>query len=299
MRIFTALAAALMLAGTAFAQDTIAAKAPFQRVAVYPMTTCVVSGETLDADAVKFEAGGRTFMTCCPKCQAKVEKDPASFAKKLDEAIVQQQSANYPLENCVVSGKKLGSMGEPQKLVLDGTLVELCCSGCVKKATAAPEAMAQKVLMAAYEAQNKNYPLDACVVTGEKLGADADEKPIDVMVGTTLVKLCCKGCMKKLQKDPARYVAIVQGKAKVGHEPCDDDKGGDGKKTPTAMASVDGGGCCGGCCDAAPTTKPADKNKPASKDGAGECGDCGGCSEGAPVAKPVEKQKPATPAPKK
>jgi YHS domain-containing protein len=298
MRIFTALAAALFLVGAAVAQDRVAtavpqdaaAKSPFQRVAVYPLATCVISGEKLEADAVKFEAGGRTFMTCCDKCKAKVEKDPAAFAKKLDEAIVQQQLAAYPLDVCVISGKKLGSMGDPIKLVLDGTLVQLCCNGCVKKATAAPEAMAQKVLEAAYAAQIKKYPLDACVVTGEKLGADADEKPVDVMLGTTLVKLCCKGCIKKLEKDPARYLAIVAGKAKVGAEACDDDKKAgeakEGKKAPMAMASAEGDGCC----DSAATAQ-----KVTAKAGAAECGSgcCGGCSEGAPAAKPVEKTKAA------
>jgi YHS domain-containing protein len=36
----------------------------------------------------------------------------------------------YPLETCVVSGKKLGSMGEPYVIVHDGQEVKFCCDGC-------------------------------------------------------------------------------------------------------------------------------------------------------------------------
>ncbi len=39
----------------------------------------------------------------------------------------------YPLDNCIISGAKLGSMGEPIVKVYDGREVRFCCSGCVKK----------------------------------------------------------------------------------------------------------------------------------------------------------------------
>src|SRR5215510_4375733 len=90
-------AAALALAGVLCAQDQPPAPAAQQkpqkaaflsRPEIYPLDTCVVSGEKLDADAVTFVVDGRTFKTCCAKCKPKVEKDPATFAKKLDEALV-------------------------------------------------------------------------------------------------------------------------------------------------------------------------------------------------------------------
>ena len=39
----------------------------------------------------------------------------------------------YPLDSCIVSGEKLGGMGEPIVKVYDGREVRFCCSGCVKK----------------------------------------------------------------------------------------------------------------------------------------------------------------------
>jgi uncharacterized protein (DUF305 family) len=42
------------------------------------------------------------------------------------------ESVEYPLEVCVVSGKKLGSMGEPYEFQYQGKTVKLCCDACLK-----------------------------------------------------------------------------------------------------------------------------------------------------------------------
>lgn len=56
------------------------------------------------------------------------------------------------------------------------------------------------------------YPLDTCVVSGEALGSMGDAyvhiykeegKP------DREVRLCCKSCLKKFSKDPAKYVAKI------------------------------------------------------------------------------------------
>jgi hypothetical protein len=36
----------------------------------------------------------------------------------------------YPLDNCVISGNKLGAHGEPYEFVRDGQEVKLCCKNC-------------------------------------------------------------------------------------------------------------------------------------------------------------------------
>ncbi len=38
----------------------------------------------------------------------------------------------YPLTTCVVSGEKLGEMGEPFIHVHEGTTVKFCCKNCLK-----------------------------------------------------------------------------------------------------------------------------------------------------------------------
>ena len=37
----------------------------------------------------------------------------------------------YPLEVCIVSGEKLGSMGEPPKIEHDGQEIKFCCKDCI------------------------------------------------------------------------------------------------------------------------------------------------------------------------
>jgi len=51
----------------------------------------------------------------------------------------------YPLDTCVVSGEKLGSMGEPVVVTHNGTEVKLCCKGCIKKFEAEPEKFVAKL----------------------------------------------------------------------------------------------------------------------------------------------------------
>lgn len=53
-----------------------------------------------------------------------------------------------------------------------------------------------------------NYPLTQCVVSKEPLGTMG--KPVKVTHDGTEVYLCCKSCIKKFHKDPAKYVALVK-----------------------------------------------------------------------------------------
>jgi YHS domain-containing protein len=53
----------------------------------------------------------------------------------------------------------------------------------------------------------KAYPLTTCIITGEKLGSMGPEVP-KVYDGQE-VKFCCKGCIKKFEKDSAGYVKKI------------------------------------------------------------------------------------------
>ncbi len=39
----------------------------------------------------------------------------------------------YPLETCLVTGEKLGSMGDPFVFKYQGKTVKFCCSSCIKE----------------------------------------------------------------------------------------------------------------------------------------------------------------------
>lgn len=173
----------------------------------YPLTTCPVSGEKLGGmgDPVVYDHNGREIRFCCSGCIKDFKADPDKYIKPIDAEIVAQQKPNYPMETCVVSGEKLGGMGKVIDYVYNNRLVELCCGGCIGKLKQDPASYIGKLDAAVVEAQVKDYPLDTCVVTGEKLGGMGD--PVDYVFGDRLVRFCCAGCIKDFKADPAKYIA--------------------------------------------------------------------------------------------
>ncbi len=117
---------------------------------------------------------------------------------------------------CPVSGKPLGSMGDPVAVDVNGQRLFVCCAGCVnavqanpaKYAAGRPEITVTSATQAdaALIAQQK-----VCPVMDEPLGGMGN--PIKVMVGDKPIFLCCKGCIKKIQAEPAKYLAMVYGGA--------------------------------------------------------------------------------------
>lgn len=69
---------------------------------------------------------------------------------------------------------------------------------------------ASSLVIGAEGKKAKPYPLDTCVVSGEKLGADASMKPYVFTQEGREVKLCCKSCLKDFKKDTAKYMARIE-----------------------------------------------------------------------------------------
>ena len=212
---------------------------------VWPLPGCIVSGRPLEPDQAKtFEAGGRTFRTCCGRCEAKIEKDPQTWVAKLDEAIASAQRGRYPMTQCASCDKPLGD--KAQDLVLDETLVRLCGADCAAKAKAEPAAVVARVEAAAHAAQAKTYAWKVCVVSGEEIDAKATE----VMCNGRLVRLCCTDCIDDLRKEPQKYLSKLDGqpgaadapKAKGEHDEADEHKAKDEHKgkAPTATGKEHG-----------------------------------------------------------
>ncbi len=186
------------------------AKAQKSEVAPYTLATCPISGLKLDkkGEPVVREYEGREVKFCCGGCPPAFEKDlKASFAK-LDEQIIKDQLPLYPVDTCVVSDETLGGNHmEAVNVVFQGRLVRLCCKACKRDLTDDPKTFLAKLDKAIVAKQAPAYALETCVVSGEKL--DSMGKPIDMVIGNRLIKLCCKGCAKDVRKDPAKYIAIV------------------------------------------------------------------------------------------
>jgi hypothetical protein len=56
----------------------------------------------------------------------------------------------------------------------------------------------------------KPYPLDTCIVSDEKIGADPNMKPYAFTQDGREIKLCCKGCLKDFNKDKAKYLKKLE-----------------------------------------------------------------------------------------
>ena len=59
------------------------------------------------------------------------------------------------------------------------------------------------------DAKPKPYPLKNCVVSDEEIGKDPDMKPQTFTYKGQEVKLCCSGCKKDFDKDPAKYMKKI------------------------------------------------------------------------------------------
>lgn len=114
-----------------------------QQRPLYPLTQCVVEpddaliqdGEDMGVD---FVYGNRLARFCCKGCIKDFKKEPATYLAAIDAAAIEQQSKDYPMDVCIVSGHKLDSMGEPFDVVIGGRLIRLCCDSCLKKVRASP-----------------------------------------------------------------------------------------------------------------------------------------------------------------
>ncbi len=81
-----------------------------QQRGLYPLTKCVVDGEPLEnALTIDVVFRNRLFRLCSPECQEKLEKDPKTYFAKLNQAVIEKQKPDYPLDTCIVSGKPLGT----------------------------------------------------------------------------------------------------------------------------------------------------------------------------------------------
>lgn len=134
-------------------------------------------------------------------------KEVKQVQKGDDAAIIAKQLPSYPTNKCVVSDEPLDAMGDPVNMVVEGRLVRLCCKGCVKALKKDPDTVIGSIDKLVVKAQAESYPLTTCPVSGEELGSQGD--PIEMVHGTRLVRLCCKGCVKGFKKDPSATMAKI------------------------------------------------------------------------------------------
>lgn len=137
-------------------------------------------------------------------------------------------------KTCPVKGTRLGSMGVPVKVVLDGKPVFLCCGGCEDEAKADPQktlarAQAPRPAAGAEDATiranlAKLSPADRAVAEEQKVCPVQEDNrlgsmgvPVKLTIQGQTVFLCCKGCRKEAEGEPAKTLDKVKElRAKMG-----------------------------------------------------------------------------------
>ncbi len=113
-------------------------------------------------------------------------------------------------KNCPVSGQPLGSMGKPIAMSIRGQTIYVCCEGCIAKVNANPEKYLppQPLRLTAAPATAADAGAikrqELCPVMDEPLGEMG--VPLRVTGLGQDVFLCCKGCLKLLEKEPEKYL---------------------------------------------------------------------------------------------
>lgn len=145
----------------------------------------------------------------------------APSEKKIAEALArlsrEDRGAAAAQRYCVMEpANRLGSMGTPVKLVVDGKTVFVCCKGCVKRAQANPKATlaSAKKLKRIAAAMAKLSSEDRKLAEGQRFCAvESDNRlgmmgaPVKVTVGGQTVFLCCAGCIDAVKADPKGTLA--------------------------------------------------------------------------------------------
>lgn len=234
---------------------------------------CPIGAEPIDGKTfVQHE--GKTVGFCCPGCDNAFmnweENRRSAFvlaAMRGDEpGAADAHAANpekeakadpYLLDTCPVSGQKLGSMGEPLIKTIEGREVRFCCGGCVGRFEADTAKYFTEMDKAIAKQQMPYYPLDTCVVTGEPLAIDGEDIAINHVYKNRLVRLCCKGCVRDFEADPAKHMAklddavIKVQRADYPLETCavleGSKLGSMGKPVEIVVANRLVKFCCGGC----------------------------------------------------
>lgn len=69
----------------------------------------------------------------------KASADPVRRSESSQARTVDRMPSRNTQQNCPVTGEKLGSMGPPIPVSLNGTTIQVCCEGCVTAVRNDPE----------------------------------------------------------------------------------------------------------------------------------------------------------------
>ena len=125
----------------------------------------------------------------------------------------------YPLTICPVSKRPLGEnpvvviLEDMPESSMNGREVKFCCGGCSGRFMSDKTGNMNKLDEVIVKDQLKVYPVTNCIVMPEDELADPRSPEAmedkNVIIGNRLYRFCCKGCIRKFKKDPAKYIPKV------------------------------------------------------------------------------------------
>ncbi|MDP6555921.1 MAG: hypothetical protein QGG71_14725 [Pirellulaceae bacterium] len=140
---------------------------------------------------------------------------PIEFSTPFQRTQTLEQITILRQRICPVSGKLLGSMGQPPKVTIDKRDVYLCCAGCESTLRRNPQLHLAKLAPTAPTKATKATKADATAIARQQTCPVMDEPlnstggPWKVIVVGEPVFVCCKGCIRKVQEQPALYLSKV------------------------------------------------------------------------------------------
>ncbi len=156
------------------------------------------------------------------KAEKKITESLASLSPEDQKLAVAQRFCPIMIHD------RLGAMGTPLKVMVEGKPVFLCCKGCIDDAVAGGAATVKTVskLRDSTEALAKLPMEEREAVEAQKYCAVANTSllgamgaPIKLEIDGKPVYLCCGGCTKKAQANPAATLAKAEELKKAGmHE---------------------------------------------------------------------------------
>ncbi|QDV78334.1 hypothetical protein [Botrimarina mediterranea] len=143
------------------------------------------------------------------------ERQPTQFTASAQVPMTEAQQVAASIAEqkvCPVSGQPLGAMGKPIPVTIGDKTIYVCCEGCIAKVKANPAkyfaAKTQLTVAPATAADAAAIALQkVCPVMDEPLGGMGT--PLKVTGLRRDIYLCCKGCLKMLEKDPEKYLAML------------------------------------------------------------------------------------------
>ena len=175
------------------------------------------------------------------------DHDPVAVEKEIAASLGELSTADRKLAQAqrfctMMEYSRLGAMGKPVKLMIEGKPVFVCCESCVEEAVKAGKDTLVKAekLTEASAALAKMSPKDRAAAEAQKYCAIQTKgllgsmgTPVKLELDGQPVFLCCKGCTGKAQANPKATLAKVEELKKAGEHAGHDDHEHDDRKHET------------------------------------------------------------------